>query len=139
MWKQSEFVLSEKPRGFHLVTNEVLKNLPEIEDVKVGLLHLFIKHTSASLSINENADPDVRVDLESHFNHAVPENQSYYKHLDEGPDDTVSHIKSSIIGASLMLPINAGRLNLGIWQGLYLCEHRNYGGRRKLVATIQGE
>ena len=139
MWVQKIVRLTKKARGFHLVTDEVLEFLPEIQAVKIGLLHLFIKHTSASLSINENADPTVRQDLESHFNEAVPEGAPYYRHDYEGSDDMPAHIKCSLIGASLSVPISDGVLNLGTWQGIYLCEHRNFSGERTLVATIQGD
>jgi secondary thiamine-phosphate synthase enzyme len=138
MWKQKEFELSAKPRGFHLITAEVLKAAPEIQTIKCGLFHLFIQHTSASLAINENADPDVRRDLESHFNQFVPERAPYYRHNDEGDDDMPAHIKNCILGSSLSIPITNGELNLGVWQGIYLCEHRNHGGRRRFVATING-
>ena len=137
MWQQTEFRLSAKRRGFNLVTEEVLTHLPSIKHVEVGILHLFIQHTSASLTINENADPTVRADLETHFNKFVPEGMPYYQHDYEGDDDMPAHIKCSIIGPSLTIPITNGRLNLGTWQGIYLCEHRNHGGQRKLVATIQ--
>ena len=139
MWIQKEIKLQPKPRGFHLITNEILNQLPEIRHFKVGLLNVFIKHTSASLSINENADPTVRQDFESYFNRAVPEDEPYYKHMDEGSDDITAHLKSSILGSSLTIPIAAGKLNVGIWQGIYLCEHRNYGGSRSIVVTAQGE
>ena len=139
MWKQKTVTLSAKRRGCHLVTREVLEQLHELADVQVGLLHLFIQHTSASLTINENADPDVRGDLERHLNVMVPENAPYYAHTLEGPDDMPAHIKSVLIGPSLSLPIAHGRLALGTWQGIYLCEHRDQGGARKLVATMQGE
>ena len=139
MWIQKEIRLPAKARGFHLITNEVLNQLPEIKSLKIGMLNVFIKHTSASLSINENADPTVRQDFESYFNRAVPEDEPYYKHLDEGSDDITAHLKASIIGFSLDIPITAGKLNVGIWQGIYLCEHRNYGGSRSLVLTAQGE
>lgn len=139
MWLQKEISLSPKSRGFHLVTREVLRQLPEIEQVSVGLLHVFIKHTSASLTINENADPTVREDFESFFNQAVPENQPYYRHNDEGSDDLPAHLKSSILGASVSLPVKNGQLNVGIWQGIYLCEHRNYGGARTLILSLHGE
>jgi secondary thiamine-phosphate synthase enzyme len=139
MWSQKIFNLTAQKRGFHLVTDEVVQHLPELQTIQCGLLHLFIQHTSASLSINENADPTVRTDLESHFNHFVPENQPYYQHDYEGSDDMPAHIKSTIIGCSISLPVSAGRLNLGCWQGIYLCEHRNNGGQRSIVATIQGE
>lgn len=139
MWTQKEFNLPEKPRGFHLITDEILKALPELKQINCGLLHLFIQHTSASLTINENADPTVRQDLESHFNIFVPEKAPYYRHDYEGDDDMPAHIKSSLLGSSVSIPITKGKLNLGIWQGVYLCEHRNRGGSRRLVATLQGE
>jgi secondary thiamine-phosphate synthase enzyme len=137
-WIQKEFTLAARRRGFHLVTRDVLDQLPEIREIEVGLLHLFIQHTSASLTINENADPDVRADLERHFNHTVPENAPYYEHTLEGPDDMPAHVKSTILGSSLTIPIGRGALRLGVWQGIYLCEHRNHGGSRRLVATISG-
>jgi secondary thiamine-phosphate synthase enzyme len=139
MWVQKEFSLAEKSRGFHLVTNEIIHALPELANIDCGLLHLFIKHTSASLTINENADPTVRMDMESHFNRFVPEGAPYYKHGYEGEDDMPAHIKSSVLGVSCTIPISKGKLNLGIWQGIYLCEHRNHGGNRRIVATIQGQ
>ncbi len=139
MWLQRNITLSAKPRGFHLITAEVLDELSEISSIQCGLLHVFIQHTSASLSVNENADPTVRQDLESHFNRFVPENEPYYQHDDEGSDDMPAHIKSTIIGSSISIPITQGQLNLGIWQGIYLCEHRNRGGSRKLLVTIHGE
>ncbi|GAA6254655.1 secondary thiamine-phosphate synthase enzyme YjbQ [Bacteroides sp. f07] len=137
MWKQVEFELQSRRRGFHLITGEILHNLPPLP--KVGLLHLFIKHTSAGLSINENADPDVRVDMESIFNHLVKEREPYYQHTLEGDDDMPAHAKSSIIGTSITVPITNGKPNLGTWQGIYLCEFRDYGGNRRIVATISGE
>lgn len=137
MWKQVEFELQSRRRGFHLITGEILRNLPPLP--KVGLLHLFIKHTSAGLSINENADPDVRVDMESIFNHLVKEREPYYQHTLEGDDDMPAHAKSSIIGTSVTIPITNGKVNLGTWQGIYLCEFRDYGGNRRIVATINGE
>ena len=137
MWKQVEFDLQSRRRGFHLITGEILRNLPPLPEV--GLLHLFIKHTSAGLSINENADPDVRMDMESIFNHLVKEREPYYQHTLEGNDDMPAHAKSSIIGTSVTIPITNGKLNLGTWQGIYLCEFRNYGGYRRMVATISGE
>lgn len=137
MWKQVEFELQSRKRGFHLITGEVLRNLPPLP--KVGLLHLFIKHTSAGLSINENADPNVRVDMESIFNHLVKEREPYYLHTLEGDDDMPAHAKSSIIGTTVTVPITNGKLNLGTWQGIYLCEFRDYGGNRRIVATISGE
>lgn len=137
MWKQVEFDLQSRRRGFHLITGEILHNLPPLPEV--GLLHLFIKHTSAGLSINENADPDVRMDMESIFNHLVKEREPYYQHTLEGNDDMPAHAKSSIIGTSVTIPITNGKLNLGTWQGIYLCEFRDYGGNRRMVATISGE
>ena len=136
---QKEIKLSAKPRGFHLVTDEVLGQFQEIEKIEVGILQVFIKHTSAGLTINENADPTVRDDFESHINKMVPENQPYYKHTMEGADDMPAHIKASLLGSSLQIPITNGELNLGTWQGIYLCEHRNHGGSRKLVLTAFGE
>ena len=138
-WNQKEIILNPKKRGFLLVTNEIISQLPEISEYQIGILYLFIKHTSASLSINENADSTVRLDMESHFNVMVPEDAPYYRHTFEGPDDMPAHIKSTLIGASLMIPITNGMLNLGTWQGVYLCEHRNNPSRRKIVATIHGE
>ena len=137
MWKQVEFDLQSRRRGFHLITGEILRNLPPLPEV--GLLHLFSKHTSAGLSINENADPDVRMDMESIFNHLVKEREPDYQHTLEGNDDMPAHAKSSIIGTSVTIPITNGKLNLGTWQGIYLCEFRNYGGNRRMVATISGE
>lgn len=137
MWKQVEFDLQSRRRGFHLITGEILRNLPPLPEV--GLLNLFIKHTSAGLSINENADPDVRMDMESIFNHLVKEREPYYQHTLEGNDDMPAHAKSSIIGTSVTIPITNGKLNLGTWQGIYLCEFRDYGGNRRMVATISGE
>ncbi|NOS89350.1 MAG: YjbQ family protein [Methylococcaceae bacterium] len=139
MWIQKEFKLSAKKRGFHLITSDIFNALPELSGIQCGLLHLFIKHTSASLAINENADPTVRLDLEAHFNHAVPERAAYYRHDEEGDDDMPAHIKSCLLGSSVSVPITQGRLNLGIWQGIYLCEHRNQGGSRSLVATLHGD
>ncbi|MGE5351767.1 MAG: secondary thiamine-phosphate synthase enzyme YjbQ [Acidobacteriota bacterium] len=136
---QKEIVLSSKPRGFSLVTDEVLVQIPELKDFSAGILHLFIQHTSASLSVNENADPDVRRDMEQYFNRIVPENASYFEHTTEGSDDMPAHIKSSILGSSITLPVTGGKLNLGTWQGIYLCEHRNHGGRRRIVATLMGQ
>ena len=137
MWKQVEFDLQSGRRGFHLITGEILRNLPPLPEV--GLLHLFIKHTSAGLSINENADPDVRMDMESIFNHLVKEREPYYQHTLEGNDDMPAHAKSSIIGTSVTIPITNGKLNLGTWQGIYLCEFRDYGSNRQMVATISRE
>lgn len=137
MLQQVEFALCPRPRGFHLVTDEVLRQLPELP--RTGLLHLFIKHTSCGLSVCENADPDVRTDLESIFNRLVKERESYYEHVLEGDDDMPAHAKSVLVGVELTLPITNGRLNLGTWQGIYLCEFRNHGGSRRVVATILGE
>ena len=137
MWKQVEFELQSRRRGFHLITGEILRKLPSLP--RVGLLHLFIKHTSAGLSINENADPDVRADMESIFNHLIKEREPYYQHTLEGDDDMPAHAKSSIIGTTVTVPITNGKLNLGTWQGIYLCEFRDYGGNRRVVATISGE
>jgi secondary thiamine-phosphate synthase enzyme len=139
MWIQKEISLNPKQRGFHLITDEMLKHLPEVLEIEVGTMQVFIKHTSASLTINEDADPTVRDDFESHFNQMVPENAPYYQHTFEGPDDMPAHLKSSILGSSVNIPITDGKLNLGTWQGIYLCEHRNRGGSRKLVVTIQGK
>ena len=139
MWIQKKILLNPRQRGFHLITDEVLKHLPEVQEIEVGTMQVFIKHTSASLTINEDADPTVRDDFESHFNQMVPENAPYYQHTFEGPDDMPAHLKSSILGSSVSIPITDGKLNLGTWQGIYLCEHRNRGGSRKLVVTIQGK
>ena len=138
MWIQKTITLSPKSRGFHIITDDVLENIPELKDLKTGILQLFIKHTSASLTINENADPTVRTDFESHFNMLAPENQSYYQHTFEGSDDMPAHLKASLLGSSVSIPITDGKLNLGTWQGIYLCEHRNRGPDRKLIVTIQG-
>jgi len=138
VWIQKTITLSPRSRGFHIITHDVLKNIPELKDLKTGILQLFIKHTSASLTINENADPTVRTDFESHFNMLAPENQSYYQHTFEGSDDIPAHLKASLLGSSVSIPITDGRLNLGTWQGIYLCEHRNRGSDRKLIVTIQG-
>ena len=136
---QKELCISTKPRGFHLITHEVMSSFPELSEIKKGILQIFIKHTSASLTINENADPTVRIDFEAHFNEMVPENQSYYRHTIEGSDDMPSHLKSSILGGTVQIPITNGKLNLGTWQGIYLCEHRDHSGPRKLVLTAWGE
>ncbi len=136
---QKEIVIEEKKRGIHLITDEIINSIPGMKEIKSGIANLFIKHTSASLSINENADPDVRSDMEKYFNKTVPENAPYFQHNSEGPDDMPAHIKSSILGSSLNIPITGGQFNLGTWQGIYLCEHRNRGGRRKIVVTIFGE
>lgn len=135
---QKNIQLSAHRRGFHLITREVLAAFPEISEIETGMLHVFIRHTSAALTINENADPTVREDFESHFNKMVPENAPYYRHTYEGPDDMPAHIKASLLGPSVMIPISGGRLNLGTWQGIYLCEHREHGGARKLVLTAWG-
>ena len=139
MWVQREAVLDPRPRGFHLITREVAGALPELREVGAGLLHVFIQHTSASLSLNENADPSVRVDFESWFDQAVPERAPYWTHTAEGPDDMPAHIKASLLGPSLSLPVSGGRLALGTWQGIYLCEHRDRGGARRLLLTLHGE
>lgn len=139
MWLQKELQLRPRSRGFHLITGEVLDAIPELQSLRVGLLHIFIKHTSASLSVNENADPTVREDFEQVFNRLVPDGAHYYKHDDEGPDDLPAHIKASVLGSSVNLAITNGQLNVGIWQGIYLCEHRNQGGARRLVLTLTGE
>ncbi len=139
MWLQKDISLKARSRGFHLITNEITGELPELKNFTIGLMNIFIKHTSASLTINENADPTVRQDFESYFNRAVAENEPYYLHTDEGSDDLPAHLKSSILGNSLTIPVTNGQLNLGIWQGIYLCEHRNYGGSRHIVITIQGQ
>ena len=139
MWLQREITLRPRPRGFHLVTREVLEALPELAEVQAGLLHLFIRHTSASLTLNENASPDVRDDFEAYFNESVPEDAAYWTHTFEGPDDMPAHIKASLLGPSLSLPVSSGRLALGTWQGVYLCEHRDRGGARSLLATLHGE
>jgi len=138
-WIQREFSIAARKRGFHLVTSEIVSKIPELATMHCGILHLFIKHTSASITLNENADPSVRTDMERHFNVSVPENARYYTHDTEGPDDMPAHIKSSLLGASLVIPVTDGRLNLGTWQGIYLCEHRDDGGARSIVATIAGD
>ena len=135
-WKKKEISIQASKRGFSLITKEIIKQLPFIENYNIGILHLFIKHTSASITINENCDSTVRNDLKTHFDKMVPEQQKYYTHIFEGPDDMPAHIKSSIIGNNLNIPISNGKLDLGVWQGIYLCEHRNYGGNRMLVLTI---
>ncbi|MCP4977418.1 MAG: YjbQ family protein [Maribacter sp.] len=135
---QKEIRLKPFSRGYHLITNEVLDTISEISAINMGVLQVFIKHTSASLTINENADPTVRVDFESHMNEMVPENTPYYMHTYEGPDDMPAHIKASLMGTSIQIPITKGRLNLGIWQGIYLCEHRNNASGRSLVITAYG-
>ncbi len=139
MWLQKRLSLTPKARGFHLITDEVLAQLPEINRITAGLAHFFLQHTSASLSINENADSSVRRDMEAHFNELAPENAPYYEHTYEGPDDMPAHIKSGLLGCEVTLPISEGRLALGTWQGLYLGEHRNSGGSRTLLVTLQGD
>ena len=136
---QKEITLRPYPRGFHLVTREVLGQLPEVRNISIGMVQVFIKHTSASLTLNENADPDVRHDFEEHFNRMVPENAPYYHHVMEGPDDMPAHMKASLLGSSVQFPITNGRPNIGTWQGIYLCEHRNRAGGRRLVVTAFGE
>jgi len=139
MWLQKEIRLRARARGFHLVTDEILQQFPELRQVRIGTLHIFIKHTSASLTINENADPTVRCDFERYFRQAVPDGAGYLQHRDEGPDDMPAHLKASLLGSSLTLPVSGGRPNLGTWQGVYLCEHREQGGSRTLVLTAHGE
>ena len=139
MWIQREVTLRERARGFHLITRDVLEAVPELQRLRVGLLHVFIRHTSASLTLNKNASPDVRDDFESHFNATVPEDARYWTHTIEGPDDMPAHIKASLFGPSLTLPVSGGRLATGTWQGIYLCEHRDHGGSRSLVLTLNGE
>lgn len=137
-YHQTEVSLKPRTRGFHLITQEVVSALPQIREINTGLLHVHIKHTSASLTINENADPTVREDFETHFNLLVSEEETHYQHTFEGPDDMTSHIKASLLGPSVTIPVTNGRLNLGTWQGVYLCEHRNHGGSRQLVLTLHG-
>ena len=138
-WYQKEIILDRKSRGFHLVTDEILYFLSEIKNIKIGIAHFFIKHTSASLTLNENFDPTVRTDMENYFNKFVPEEEPYYLHTSEGNDDMPSHIKSSLLGAGLTIPITNGRLNLGTWQGIYLNEHRDRARKRTIVVTIMGK
>ncbi len=139
MWAQREISLAPRPRGFHLITSEVVEALPELGELRVGLLHVLIRHTSASLALNENASPDVRRDFESWSDQAVPERASYWTHTLEGDDDMPAHIKAALFGPTLTLPVSRGRLALGTWQGIYLCEHRHHGGSRSLVLTAWGE
>lgn len=134
--QQTTITIAAKPRGFHLITREVEQALAQFSYVEAGLLHVFIQHTSASLTINENADPTVRQDFESHFNQMVPENAPYYRHTCEGPDDMPAHLKASLLGTSVTIPVTNGRLNMGTWQGIYLCEHRDFGGQRRLVVSL---
>ena len=138
-WFQREITLPPRPRGFHLITREVVGQMPEIGRFAVGLAHLFIRHTSAALALNENADPTVRADMEAYFNRLAPENAPYYRHTSEGPDDMPAHLKAVLLGSSLTIPISGGRLALGTWQGIYLCEHRDDGGPRRLVVTLSGQ
>lgn len=138
-WHQTEIQLKPRSRGFHLVTSELLASLPELRTFRVGVAHFFIQHTSASLAVNENADPDVRGDLERWANHAVPENAPYYQHTTEGSDDMPAHVKAALFGAAVTVPIRHGRLALGTWQGIYLGEHRDSGGARRVVVTLFGE
>ena len=139
MWVQKRFQLAAKPRGFHLVTREIVSQLAELEQFDIGLAHLFLQHTSASLVINENADADVRRDLENYFSHVAAENEPYYRHTLEGPDDMPAHIKNVMLGSSLTVPISKGQLALGVWQGIYLCEHRNHASNRTIIVTLHGE
>ena len=139
MWAKQQINLPAFSRGFHIITSYVVDSVPEIKNQSIGMLHLFIKHTSASIAINEGADPDVRVDFETHFNKLVPENSPDFIHNAEGPDDMPAHIKSAILGSSLSIPITDGKINLGTWQDIYLCEHRNHASGRKLIVTIEGE
>ena len=138
-WYQKEILIKPRGRGFHLITEEVLGQLTEIKNIKIGLMHILIKHTSASITLNENYDPDVRSDMEKYFSRTVKENEPWYDHNSEGSDDMPAHIKSTLIGNSLSIPITAGRLNLGTWQGIYLCEHRNSAGSRTVIITLSGE
>lgn len=138
-WFQREITLPPRPRGFHLITREVVGQMPEIGRFAVGLAHLFVRHTSAALALNENADPTVRADMEAYFNRLAPENAPYYRHTSEGPDDMPAHLKAVLLGSSLTIPISGGRLALGTWQGIYLCEHRDDGGPRRLVVTLSGQ
>ena len=137
-WYQRELVLPSHPRGFHLITREVVSQMPEIGRFAVGLAHLFIRHTSAALALNENADPTVRADMEAYFNRLAPENAPYYRHTSEGPDDMPAHLKAVLLGSSLTIPISGGRLALGTWQGIYLCDHPDDGGPRRIVVTLSG-
>lgn len=139
MWIQKTLTLSPRPRGFHLITREIMEQLPELREIRVGVAHLFLLHTSASLTVNENADPDVRRDMERQFQELIPEGAPYYTHVMEGDDDMPAHVKSSLLGVSLMVPIASGRLKLGTWQGIYLGEHRDHGGARQVVVTLNGD
>lgn len=139
VWIQKKINVTAKRRGFHLVTDEIVGKIPEIRQVNIGLLHLFMQHTSASLVINENADPDVRTDMEAYFNKAIPENEPYYRHVMEGSDDMPAHLKSVVLGGDLTIPVSNGQLQMGIWQGIYLCEHRDLASSRNLIVTLNGE
>jgi len=139
MWIQKQTSLKPRTRGFHLITDEIVLQVPELEKIKIGIMHVFMLHTSAALTLNENADPTVRQDFEDYFTELVPENRPYYRHTNEGSDDLPAHFKSSLLGNSLTIPITNGRLNMGTWQGIYLGEHRNEGGSRRLVITLNGE
>jgi len=136
---QASIQLGARARGFHLITSEVLQAIPQLREIRTGMCQVFIQHTSASLTINENADPTVRIDFETYFNKAVPENDPDYAHNDEGPDDMPAHLKAAMLGSTVMIPVTNGRFNLGTWQGIYLCEHRDYGGARSIVITVWGE
>jgi secondary thiamine-phosphate synthase enzyme len=138
-WVQKTITLRARPRGFHLVTRELLDQLPELAGLRVGMAHFFLQHTSASLTLNENASPEVRGDFERHFDRMVPEDQPYYEHTLEGPDDMPAHLKASLLGSGLCVPVSDGSLALGTWQGIYLCEHRDRGGPRRVMVTIWGE
>ncbi|MCG9696756.1 secondary thiamine-phosphate synthase enzyme YjbQ [Shewanella sp. Isolate11] len=139
MWRQKQITLSAKPRGFHLITDEIVAAVPELKQFNLGLAHILLQHTSAAITLNENADPTVRDDFEEYINRLAPENAPYYRHTYEGADDMPAHLKSSLLGVELTLPITNGRFNLGTWQGIYLCEARNHGGKRRIIVTLQGE
>jgi secondary thiamine-phosphate synthase enzyme len=139
VWIQKQINLAAKHRGFHLVTDEIILEIPELKEIKVGLLHLFLQHTSPSFAINEKADPDVRVDMVSYYNQAIAENEPYYRHVLEGSDDMPAHLKAVVLGNELTIPVSKRRLFMGTWQGIYLCEHRNYAGSRIIIATLNGE
>ena len=138
-WIQRQIRLQARPRGFHIITHEIVAQMPELRELTVGLAHIFIQHTSAALTINENVEPEVRADMETHFNRQVPDGPRGYTHNYEGPDDMPAHIKASLLGSSVTVPIRDGKLALGTWQGIYLCEHRNHGGARRVVVTLQGQ
>lgn len=139
MYYQTEITLKPRSRGFHIITREIESAIPELSKIQIGIANIFIKHTSASLTINENVSPEVKTDMQNYFNKLVPDDLPYFEHTLEGPDDMSAHIKSSMLGYSLTIPITNGRLNLGTWQGIYLCEHRNHGGARRFVVTLIGE